>query len=204
MLQSTGTVFIPTWSISLISTLLTALGLRWQHFAVKTHGEVPHSAGALGVRKEQVSGHFPLSLVMANPWNSALPLLFVLLVLMDMSRSIFSCTAKIPLCPACPLPLFELSQVCPLCESFLTHSHIEGMPGPHTPGDKHQWLCVCLCDPQPWLEFQGFRPFGNHLTLCFLLWPPEEMVMCSKTWEQLGFFSLKTYSSFSPAIWAGE
>lgn len=127
----------------------------------------------------KVGGHFPLSLVMANPWNSALSLLFALLVLVNTPRSMFSCTATMPFCPGVLVVLF-LSLNFPesvLCESFLTHGHIKGTPGP-TPRDKHWTLCVCLC-VTPSLGHGGSDPLETT-SLCFLLRPPEEVVMCSK------------------------
>lgn len=111
LLWRTRVVFIPTWYIGLINALLTASGLSWQHFPFKTRGEVPYSAGALGVRKQQVSGCIPLTLMMmAKPYNTALPLLFALLVLVNKPRSLSSCTTKMPSCPGRPLPPFELPE----------------------------------------------------------------------------------------------
>ena len=109
LLQRTHIVFIPTWYICLINALLTALGLSSQHFPFKTHGEVLHSAGALGVRKQQVSGHIPLSLLMkVKPRNTAFPRLFALLVLVNKPSSLSSCTTWMLSCPGPPLHLFKL------------------------------------------------------------------------------------------------
>lgn len=173
--------FIPTWYIGLINALLTASGLSQQHFPFETREDIPCSAGALGVRKQHVSGPVPLSpLMMAKPPTTALPLLFALLALANKPSSL-SLAQRRCLCVLVVLFLHwsflsAWKRVCPLGESLLTQCRNKGTPGPHVPGDGQGWLP--LYDPQ--IDHGGARPLGSHLAVCFLLRPPKETVICLK------------------------
>lgn len=162
LLQRTHVVFILTWYIGLINALLTASGLSWQHFPFKTRGEVPHSAGALEVRKQQVSGCIPLSLLMmAQPWNTALPLLFALLVLVNKPSGLSSCKTEVPSCPGCPLPLFEL----PEClRTSLSSSWVV----------PDSLLC--------WEHASSPRTWGQAKAVAFV-WPPDLTTGVQTPWK---------------------
>lgn len=214
LLQRTRVVFIPTWYVGLINALLTALGLSWQHFPFKTCREVPHAAGALGVRKQQVSGYIPLSpLMMAKPWNTAFPLLFALLVLVNKPSSLSSCTTKMPSSSGCPLPLFELPECLrtSLSSSWVILDSLPYWGHARSPHTQEQAKAVTSVWPLGLTTTGGADPL-EAILLSASYWDIPRKQLCAPTFhfrEQLGDLQplnngVFSYSSSSPGMWAGE